>query len=282
MGECCCFTCINEKEAGIVEAWGRFDSIAPAGLLCLIPCYQQLVARVSLKIKYLEIACETKTKDNVFVKVVVAVQYKVKDDYVSRAFYKLTDVRSQITSYVYDVVRSAVPQMELDNAFSSKEVVAHSVKEQLTTLMEEYGFEIRAALVIDLDPNNYVKASMNDINAQSRLREANSEKADAEKILLVKAAEADAEARYLSGQGVARQRKALVDGLRETMQSFSAEVEGVNSTDVMDLLLVTQYFDMIKETGAKNAAGSTIFLPHGPQAVNQLRSDLKQSFGSKQ
>jgi len=279
MGDsCCCFVCIREKEAGVVESCGRYYKVSPAGCIFLTPCFLTLTARVSLKIKNIEVACETKTKDNVFVKVVVAVQYKVKEEFVSQAYYKLTDVRSQITSYVFDVVRSSIPQMELDDAFSSKDVVAQSVKDQLKELMADYGFEIVAALVTDLDPNAYVKAAMNDINAQSRLREANSEKADAEKILLIKAAEADAESRYLSGQGVARQRKALVDGLRETVHEFSTEVEGVQSKDVMDLLLVTQYFDMIKDVGAKTP-GSSIFLPHGPSSVGSLRKDLSNMFG---
>ena len=232
-----------------------------------------------MKVKYLEVKCETKTKDNVFVGVVVAILYNVCKDKVQSAYYKLTDVRSQITSYVFDVVRSAIPRLDLDEAFASKDEVANSVKDQLSNLMSEYGFEIKAALVIDIDPNQYLKASMNDINAQSRLREANSERADAEKILLVKAAEADAEARYLSGLGVAKQRKALMEGLRETVSTFSSEVSDVSSKDVMDLLLITQYFDMIKEIGLKNKSGASIFLPHGPSAVGQLREDLTKNAG---
>jgi regulator of protease activity HflC (stomatin/prohibitin superfamily) len=280
MIECCCFICIQESDAGIVEQCGRYYKTYPAGCVFLFPFVFNLAGVMTLKIKNIEIACETKTKDNVFVKVVVAVQYKVKEESVSQAFYKLTDIRSQITSYVFDVVRSSIPQMDLDETFSSKEVVATAVKEQLTELMKEFGFEIITALVTDLDPNSYVKAAMNDINAQSRLRAANSEKADAEKILLIKSAEAEAESRYLSGMGVARQRKALVDGLRETVSEFSSEVEGVQSKDVMDLLLVTQYFDMVKETGIKTQ-NSSIFLPHGPNAVGTLRKDLQSMFGRK-
>lgn len=278
MSECCCFVCIQESEAGVVENCGRYNRVETAGCVFLMPFVELLAARVSLKIRYLEVGCETKTRDNVFVKVLVAIQYKVMDEKVSSAFYKLTDVRSQITAYVYDVVRSSIPKMDLDDAFASKSTVADSVRDQLSALMGEYGFSIVAALVIDLDPNQYVKAAMNDINAQSRLRVANSEKADAEKILLVKAAEADAEAKYLSGVGVSKQRKALVDGLRETVNTFSHEVEGCSAKDVMDLLLVTQYFDMIKEVGIRNTGGSTLFLPHGPSAVTSLREDLKLSF----
>lgn len=236
-----------------------------------------MTSTVSLRVQYLDVTCDTKTRDNVFVKVVVAVQYKVVEEKVPSAYYKLTDAKSQIRSYVFDVVRSSIPRMDLDQAFASKDDVANSVKSQLTSLMSEYGYEITAALVIDLDPNGHVKAAMNDINASQRLREAAAEKAEAEKILQVKAAEAEAESKYLSGLGVAKQRKAIVDGLRDTVNEFSSDISGAGPKDVMDLLLLTQYFDMIRDIGHKKA-GNTIFLPHGPHAIDQLREDLKRSF----
>lgn len=211
-------------------------------------------------------------------KVVVAVQYKVVEEKVPSAFYKLTDPTSQIRSYIYDVVRSSIPRMDIDQAFASKDDLANSVKAQLSNLMSDYGYEIIAALVIDIDPNNHVKAAMNEINASQRLREAAAEKAEAEKILQVKAAEAEADSKYLSGLGVARQRRAIVDGLRDTVNDFSSDVPGANAKDVMDLLLVTQYFDMIRDIGGKKAASSTLFLPHGPNAVQNLRSDLQNTF----
>jgi regulator of protease activity HflC (stomatin/prohibitin superfamily) len=266
-------------DAGVVENCGKFEYIAPAGCLCLIwPCYQ-LINTVSLKIQHFEVACDTKTKDNVFVKVVVAVQYKVVEDKVPSAYYKLTDPKNQIKSYVFDVVRSSMPRMELDQAFASKDELAQAVKHQLSEQMSDYGYEIIASLVVDLDPNQHVKDAMNEINASQRLREAASYKADAEKILQVKAAEAEAESKYLSGVGVAKQRKAIVDGLRETVADFASDVHGSGPQDVMDLLLLTQYFDMIKNVGTrtKNVA-STLFLPHGPHAVSQLRSELKAGF----
>jgi regulator of protease activity HflC (stomatin/prohibitin superfamily) len=198
-------------------------------------------------------------------------------DKVPSAFYKLTDHVSQIRSYVFDVVRSSIPRLELDEAFASKDDVANNVKNQLSALMAEYGYEILAALVIDLDPNAHVKAAMNDINASQRLREAAAEKAEAEKILQVKSAEADAESKYLSGLGVAKQRKAIVDGLRETVHTFSEQVNGAGPKDVMDLLLMTQYFDMIRDLSHKRG-NNTLFLPHGPRAVEQLRADLAGTF----
>lgn len=277
-GGCCCCQCIREMDAGVIEYCGKYDRVVPAGCFCLCFPFENIAARVSLRIQNLEVICETKTKDNVFVKVVVSVQYKVVEDKVPSAWYKLTDPKAQIRSYVYDVVRSSIPRMELDQSFASKDEVANAVKNQLSSLMSDYGYDIVAALVTDIDPNSYVKAAMNDINAQARLREAASEKADAEKILLVKAAEADAESKYLSGLGVAKQRKAIVDGLRGTVETFSSEVEGTSPQDVMDLLLLTQYFDMIKDLGGKNKANSTLFLPHGPHAVKELRTDLRTSF----
>jgi regulator of protease activity HflC (stomatin/prohibitin superfamily) len=257
---------------------GKFDRVIPAGMFCLkFPC-EELKKRISLRIQYLECSCDTKTKDNVFVRVVVAVQYKVVEEKVPSAYYKLSDPQSQIRSYIYDVVRSSVPRMDLDASFASKDDVANAVKTQLSALMSEYGYEIIAALVIDLDPNAHVKAAMNEINASQRLREAAAERAEAEKILQVKAAEAEADSKYLSGLGVARQRKAIVDGLRDTVTGFSSDVPGASAKDVMDLLLVTQYFDMVREIGGKKAQSSTLFLPHGPHAVEQLRGDLKNSF----
>lgn len=249
----------------------------PAGFFCLFCPFETLTSAVSLRLRYLECVCDTKTKDNVFVKVVVAVQYKVVEEKVPSAYYKLTDAQSQIRSYIFDVVRSSVPRMDLDEAFASKDHVANNVRDQLTVLMADYGYEIKAALVIDLDPNQHVKAAMNDINASQRMREAAAEKAEAEKILQVKAAEAEAESKYLSGLGVARQRKAIVDGLRDTVSAFSTDVHGAGPKDVMDLLLLTQYFDTLREIGHRKA-GNTMFLPCGPHAVQQLRDDLKGSF----
>jgi regulator of protease activity HflC (stomatin/prohibitin superfamily) len=233
---------------------------------------------MTLKIQHLQFRCDTKTKDNVFVHVEVAVQYRVKEEKVSSAFYRLTDPAAQIKSYVFDVIRSSIPALELDEAFASKDTVAHAVRDRLSALMEEYGYVIIAALIVDLDPDQHVKYAMNEINASQRLREAASEKADAEKILQVKAAEADAESKYLAGMGVARQRKAIVDGLRSSVGDFSGEV-GTTPQDVMDLLLVTQYFDMIRDMG-KMGTGSSLFVPHGPQAVGQLRKELKDHFKS--
>ncbi|CAE7516522.1 HIR1 [Symbiodinium microadriaticum] len=221
----------------------------------------------------MNVQCDTKTKDNVFVKVSVAVQYYVIADKVYDAFYKLTDDRGQIRSYVFDGIRSSLPKLDLDQAFSSKTEIADNVQGSLAEHMLEYGYQIINVLIVDLDPDNSVKNAMNEINAAQRLRVANAYKADTEKILLVKAAEADSESKHLMGLGIARQRKALVDGLQDTVSQFSSDVDGTSASDVMDLLLLTQYFDMVKDVGSRSTGG-TMFIPHGPSTVTQLRNDL--------
>ena len=242
------------------------------------PC-ESIVKIMSLKILELEVRCDTKTSDNVFVKVVVSVLYKVREDKIPSAHYKLTDPANQIQSYVFDVIRSSIPRLELDEAFASKQDVAHAVKNQLEALMTDFGYEIKDVLVTDLEPNHTVKAAMNQINAQQRLREAAAYKAEADKILSVKSAEADAESKYLSGMGVAKQRKAVIDGLKESVAEFTSNVHGASAQDVMDLLLVTQYFDTIKDLGKTTSTNPNIlFLPHGPQAVSKLRKDLESGF----
>lgn len=270
----CCCICVKQRHAAVVESCGAFSSVAGAGPTCLIPCVNNVPAVLSLKIKQLEVRCETKTKDNVFVTVVISVQYNVVEDNVKDAWYKLTEPHSQIRAYVEDVIRGAVPVKTLDEAFSSKDQLALAVKDQLTHEMKEYGYEIVKALVTDLNPDAKVKASMNEINAQNRLKEASSAKGDGEKILLVKAAEADKESKYLSGLGVAQQRSAIVKGLKTSIVDFSSGVEGTSAKDVMDLLLVTQYFDTLKDIG--NGRGTkTLFLPHGPSAVSDLQASLR-------
>lgn len=275
---CCCCYCIEENNAGIVESLGQYSKNAPAGFICTWP-WESIVKVLSLKITETLVVCDTKTKDNVFVKVIVSVLYKVVTEKVAAAHYKLTDARSQIQSYVFDVIRSSVPRLDLDDAFASKADVADAVRTQLATLMADFGYEIKDVLITDLEPDPMVKRAMNQINAEQRKREAASYNADAAKILSVKAAEADAESKYLSGLGVARQRKAVIDGLKESVTEFTTNVNGTTSTDVMDLLLVTQYFDTLRDVG-KGVSGNvnTMFLPHGPQAVSDLRKSLNRSF----
>lgn len=273
MEGCCCCVCVRTQQMGIIERFGKFSQVKPPGLSCMMwPC-EAVVGKVSLRVKQLDVNCETKTKDNVFVTVIISVQYEVIIQKAFQAYYKLQNPEQQIEAYVYDVIRSTLPKMELDEAFSSKDTIADSVKTHLDETMMEYGYHICKALVTDISPDQKVKMSMNEINASRRLREAAKEKAEADKIVQVKAAEADAESKYLSGVGVARQRQAIVGGLQDSIIEFSGEISGTTPKDVMDLLLLTQYFDMLKEVGA-NGQGKTLFLPHAPSSVAELQKSL--------
>jgi len=261
-----------------MEKWGRFTNTATPGCHFVNPCCGEAVAgTVSMRIQELDVKCETKTHDNVFVTISVSVQYHVIVDSVYDAFYKLTNPRQQITAYVGNVVRSTVPRIKLDQVFETKDEIAHAVRDELEKVMSTFGYSIVQALVTDIDPDHRVKASMNEINAAQRLRVAAADQAEAQKIVAVKAAEADAESKYLAGMGIARQRKAIVDGLRDSVTSFSEAVHGISPKDVMDLLLVNQYFDTMKEIGAHSKA-TTIFIPHSPGAVSDVASQVRDGF----
>jgi len=271
-----CCVCVKTKEVAVVEDLGQFRTLLQSGLHFIPFPISQVTGSLSLRIQQLDVVCETKTKDNVFIRVEVAVQYRVIPESAYDAYYRLSDPRGQIQSYVFDVVRSTVPRLELDEAFASKDEVAAATMDQLQSVMKDYGYEILNTLVTDLSPDARVKASMNEINASKRLKEAASHKAEADKVQQVKAAEADAEARYLSGLGVARQRKAIVKGLQASISEFSDEVDGVTSKDVMDILLLTQYFDTLKDVGASN-----MILEHEPASVNMLQSQVNRTLGKK-
>lgn len=260
---CDCIVCIQTGEVGIVERLGKFDRLLFPGVNFLLCPVEYLTSKMSMRVQQLNVNCETKTLDNVFVQVQVVVQYKVKPELVYDAFYKLDNSKAQIQAYVFDTVRSVLPTLNLDAAFEAKEEIALEVKNALKETMESFGYQIMQCLVTDLNPDAKVKSAMNQINEATRMREANKEKAEGEKILLVKAAEADCDAKKLSGEGVAKQRKAIVDGLRDSILDFSAgdnSVDGTSPKDVIDLLLLTQYFDMLKDIGT-NPSTSTVFLP---------------------
>jgi len=211
-----CWASVPQSSVGMVERFGKFRREAHPGLNPLCCCLGEAVhGYVSQRVQQLDVTCETKTKDNVFVDVVVSVQYQVIAQNTFDAYYKLTDPHTQIKAYVYDVVRASVPKIVLDEVFETKEEIAHSVREELEKSMNEYGFQIIQTLITDIRPDEKVKRAMNDINAAQRLRAAATDKAEAEKIMVVKAAEADAESKYLAGMGISRQRRAIVEGLRD-------------------------------------------------------------------
>lgn len=267
---------VDQSNVAITEQFGKFADVLEPGCHCLPWCFgYQLAGELSLRVQQLDVRCETKTKDNVFVTVVASIQYRALADNASDAFYKLSNHKAQIQAYVFDVIRACVPKLELDSAFEQKNEIAKAVEEELEKAMSAYGFEIVQTLIVDIEPDARVKQAMNEINAAARMRVATNEKAEAEKILQIKRAEGDAESKYLSGLGIARQRQAIVDGLRDSVLAFSVNVPGTTAKDVMDMVLVTQYFDTMKEIGASSKS-SSVFIPHGPGAVKDIASQIRE------
>jgi len=259
---------VEESEVVMVERCGKYDRKLGSGASCVCCCLGDAVAGVvSCRLQQLDISCETKTHDNVFVTLMINVHYKVIHEHEHDAFYALEDHKKQINAYVFDTVRSAVPKINLDKVFEQKEDIANAVKQELSKCMQAYGWEIIQVLIADIEPDPKVKNAMNEINTAQRLRVATVDKAEADKILVVKKAEADAESKYLGGVGIARQRKAIAEGMRDTVMAFTEKVPESSPQEIMDLVLVTQYFDTLKEIGEKSRA-STIFLPSGHDSVD--------------
>lgn len=271
----CCFT-VSTSEVGVIERFGKYSRLVQPGLNFVICPIEDLVGRLSFRVQQLDVRVETKTMDNVFITTVVSVQYQVLREKVYEAFYSLTNPAQQITSHVYDVIRAQLPTLELDAVFEAKEELALAVKNSLAETMSDYGYQILQVLITDLDPDARVKNAMNEINSSKRLKFAVAEKAEGNKILQVKSAEAEAEAKYLSGVGVAKQRKAIVDGLRSSIVDFSDGVQGASSKDVMDLLLLTQYFDAIRDIGAANHCKTT-FVPTSRSTGDDIRNSYLQA-----
>ncbi len=267
---------VKQQTAAIVERFGKFKRVAGAGLNFKIPLIDRVSGRLSLRVRQLDVRVETKTKDNVFVFVIVSVQYFVIPDKVVDAFYKLQNAEAQITSYVYDVVRARVPNVILDQVFETKDDIAQAVKVELEQIMDDFGYGIVKALVTDIDPDAKVKLSMNEINAAQRLRVAAVEQAEADKIRVVKAAEAEAESKALQGKGIADQRTAIVNGLRESVSEFKTNVEGTSAQEVMNLVLMTQYFDTLKEVGLSSNS-NTIMIPHSPAGMTDISDQLRSA-----
>jgi len=241
---------------------------------------QAVAGTVSMRLQQLDVACETKTKDNVFLTIRVSVQFQVidSDKGMVDSFYRLTNTRSQIESYVYDVVRSSVPKIELDDVFLTKETIAAAIATSLRDSMDDFGYQILSTPITDIDPNHEVKRSMNQINTNKRLRVAAEDEGEAGKIRAIKEAEAeacrieiqakaDAEEKFLSGQGISRQRQAIMEGLRESVNSFKTEVAGVDAKTVMDLMIVTQYFDMMKDVGSHSKTAAVFVNAAAPKGV---------------
>lgn len=270
------FFTVRQQTAGVLQRFGKFIRIAGSGLNVKIPLIDKVVGRVNLRVQQLDVKVETKTEDNVFVHVMVSVQFFVHPEKVYEAFYKLDDPGRQITSFVFDVVRARVPKIKLDDVFEKKDEIADAVKNELAQMMDDFGYGIVKALVTDIDPDPKVKAAMNEINAAQRMRVVASEKGEADRILKVKAAEAEAQSKALQGKGIADQRKAIVDGLRESVGEFQKSVHGTSAQDVMQLVLMTQYFDTLKEIGATSHS-NTVMIPHSPGSLSDLSSQIRDA-----
>jgi len=262
MGTCC--TTIESSSVGIVERWGKFVRTANPGFNCLNCCCGESIAGIiSLRINQLDLKVETKTEDDVFVHVHVAVQYQVARDKIRESFYTLSSPDKQIEAHVAASIRAHAPSVTLDNLFKVKEKLAAATKEELERSMKTYGYEILDVLVVDIDPDHRVKDAMNEVKAAERARVAAISKAETEKLLLVKKAEAEAESMHLAGKGMALARAEIVHGLEENVQHFSQTVSGATPQDIIHLVLATQYFDAMKEIGAQSKS-NIIYIPHSP------------------
>ena len=264
---------VRQQTFAIIERWGKFNRVVGPGLHVKVPIMDRVAGRVSIRVQELNVSIKTKTSDNVFVDLLIAVQYFVDgEDKVWDAFYRLTNPQTQMESWIFDNVRAKVPVMTLDSVFENKEEIAKEIEESLSARLSEYGYKLVRALVNDIQPDKGVADAMNEINRQQRLRVAAEHEGEAKKIIVIKEAEADARSKELSGEGIAKQRIAIVAGLRESVKDAS-DALGVNAEGVMTLVLMTQYYDMLTDVG-KNSRTNTIMLPHTPGAVGELREQI--------
>lgn len=267
------FCIIKQQTVGSIERFGKFIRLAHSGLNIKIPVIESVAKVIDLRIQQMVVGVETKTRDNVFVKMHIAVQYFVLQKNIIDAFYRLSNPRSQIESHVLDIVRGQVPKMDLDDVFENKDTIALTVKHELSDSMTEFGFGIQTALITEIDPDQKVKMAMNDINAAQRERIAANERGEAERILAVKKAEGDAQSKELQGKGIANQRRAIIDGLQQSVELFQKTIPGTTADDVMKLVITIQYLDTLKEIGALGKS-NTIFLPHSPGSINELMTQI--------
>ena len=270
------FFTVNTAQVAVITRFGKFLRVADPGLNWKMPYFDTVAGIVSLRVNQITLTMETKTKDNVFVTIPISVQNRVRPEKVYDAYYKLSDPVAQIKSYVEQVILGHVPGMTLDEVFASQSSIAAAVKQELDADMATFGYEIVNVLVTDIVPDQKVKSAMNDINAAQREQVAANARGEAEKILVVKKAEAEAESKALQGQGIANQRKAIIEGLQVSIEQFQKVVDGASSRDVMQLVMVTQYFDTLKSIGESDKT-NTLFLTHSPTAVKDVSDQIMES-----
>lgn len=271
------FFIVKQQTAAIIERFGRYQSIRHSGLQMKIPLVDRIAGKLSLKIQQLDVIVETKTLDDVFVRLKVSVQYMVIKEKVYDAFYKLDYPHEQITSYVFDVVRAEVPKMKLDDVFVRKDDIAIAVKSELNDAMVDYGYDIIKTLVTDIDPDSQVKAAMNRINAAEREKIAAQFEGDAQRILIVEKAKAEAESKRLQGQGIADQRREIARGLEESVDVLNRV--GINSQEASALIVVTQHYDTLQAIGEETNS-NLILLPNSPKAGSDMLNDMVASFAA--
>ena len=269
------FFTVRQQTAVSVERFGKFESIRHSGLQMKIPIIDKVAARISLKIQQLDVIVETKTSDDVFVKIKVSVQFVVIKEKVYDAIYKLEYPHDQITSYVFDVVRAEVPKMKLDDVFVKKDDIAIAVKREVQESMETYGYDIIKTLVTDIDPDAQVKAAMNRINAAEREKVAAQYEGDAQRILIVEKAKAEAESKRLQGQGIADQRREIARGLVESVDVLHKV--GISSQEASALIVVTQHYDTLQAVGQQTNS-NLILLPNSPEAGSEMLNNMITSF----
>ncbi|MGO4912408.1 SPFH domain-containing protein [Leeuwenhoekiella sp. W20_SRS_FM14] len=266
---------VKQQTAAVIERFGKFTSVRNSGIQLKIPLIDKIAGRINLKIQQLDVIVETKTKDDVFVRLKISVQFQVVKTNVYDAFYKLEDPQNQITSYVFDVVRSEVPKMKLDDVFERKDDIAIAVKSELNQAMTDYGYDIIKTLVTDIDPDQQVKIAMNRINAAEREKVAAEYEAEAERIKIVAKARAEAESKRLQGQGIADQRREIARGLEESVEVLNNV--GINSQEASALIVVTQHYDTLQSVG-ENTNSNLILMPNSPQAGSEMLNNMIASF----
>lgn len=265
---------VETQSVNIIERFGKFVRIQRAGLNFRIPFIERIAGRVSLRVQQLDIVAETKTRDNVFVHMKVSVQFLVEESKAVDAFYKLTNARAQMESYVFDVIRSSLPRMSLDESFENKDAIALDIKKELSEEMSTYGYTIIKSLVVDINPEENVKRSMNEINAAQRQLEATKAKAEAEKLIKIKEAEGQKESMKLLGEGIAEQRKAIARGLRVSIEDVKEGTGGnISSEYISSLVMMYQYLDTL-ENMTKSGKSNVIFTPNSPKGFNNLTSEM--------
>ena len=268
---------VPQQTMGIIERLGKFSRVLGPGLNFKIPIIERVAGKESIRIRQLDVPVETKTQDNVFVNLGVSIQFLAISEKIFDAFYKLTDVNQQITSYVYDVVRAEVPKKTLDEVFESKDVIAQTIKAELSESMDDFGYSIVNSLITDIDPAPNVKEAMNQINATARLRVAAQNEAEADKIRQVKNAEAEAESKKLQGEGVAQQRAAIIEGFKASINDLK-EVTGtdVKTQDVMNMVMMVQYFDVLRDIGT-TGQNNAVLIPYGAGGSNEILQQMTQA-----